>query len=363
MRRVSHSPLAVPFVVGLVQWIAWTCTSYAQWTAISLHPEGVNSSSLSGIKGGQPSGVILSHPQFGSPRAAIWSGLTSAYVELAPQASFSSVRAAATGTQAGYAYIGGDVRASVWHGTAGSRVDLHPEMAFSSQVYGTDGAQQVGFASIPTTDKAALWTGSAESFVNLNPANASASFAMGVQNGEQGGAAFIAGRWEAGMWSGTAASWRSLHPVGWQSSQISDMHNGEQVGRVGGGLYRASLWRGTAGSWVNLEPPEARDSEANAVYDGQQVGWIIGTSGSLRASLWHGTAASWIDLHAVLPAGYSSSTAEDIWHDDEHTYVAGEAHNESLNRREAYVWIGPVPCPSAVSVLGIGLVAVLRYRR
>lgn len=113
-------------------------------------------------------------------------------------------------------------------------------------------------------------------------------------------------------------------------------------GQLGGwatfaGVTKAGLWVDTAAQWTPLDPVNATESKVTGMTRGFQVGYatILGES---RAALWRGTPSSWVDLHALLPAGYSSSHATGVAYDGNTLVVAGSARNTSTGRSEAFMW-------------------------
>ncbi|MFY9232913.1 MAG: hypothetical protein WAO58_00455 [Fimbriimonadaceae bacterium] len=177
--------------------------------------------------------------------------------------------------------------------------------------------------------------------INLHPAGANSSYAYGVSEGQQVGEAEAGGIRRAGLWSGTADSWVDLRSESSPDSRAYGVHRGQQAGYITvGGYQRASLWTGTDDSWVNLHPDGATNSQAYGVGSGQQVGWT-NMVGWERASLWSGTAASWVDMHALLPSGFSSSTAQGICQNAVFTYVVGNGFNTISHRTEALMWRAP----------------------
>ena len=163
-----------------------------------------------------------------------------------------------------------------------------------------------------------------------------------------------------------SAGWTvtNLHPAGASDSSAHGVSGGQQVGSAEvGGDRHAGLWSGTAASWVDLNPAPAGSSYSQAfgVSGGQQVGYAK-VGGTDYASLWSGTAESWGDLDALLPAGYSGSEAWGVFTSGVETWVAGSAHNTSLDREEAFLW-HYVPEPSTILALLCGLGGVVWRKR
>jgi hypothetical protein len=237
-------------------------------------------------------------------------------------------------------------------------VDLNPFGYHGSCAYGVSDGQQVGFAiSFAGYWSAGLWYGTAASYVNLNP-GVIQSEAFGVSDGQQVGWADIGGDAHASLWSGTAASWVDLNPAESTYSVAYGVCDGQQVGyALIASQTHAGLWSGTAESWLDLSPAGSTQSKAGGVSNGRQVGYA-NIGGYDHAGLWSGTADSWMDLHKFLPANYISSQARGIEVSGNDVWVAGYAHNNTLNRDEAILWHNVIPEPSSLLALGTGLLAL-----
>jgi hypothetical protein len=158
-----------------------------------------------------------------------------------------------------------------------------------------------------------------------------------------------------------------LNPIGAVESVVYASSGAQQVGYTDfpthpGDAIHASLWSSTAASWVDLNPSGAAYSYAYGVWGSQQVG-VAYVGGVPRASLWSSTSSSWVDLHALLPSGFSSSTAKAIWTDGASIFVGGSGFNTLTNRNEALLWSYQVPAPSAGAVIALGGLIASRRRR
>ncbi len=343
----------------------------ADWTVVSLQPDGPAWSQAFGVGDGQQAGVANLQP--GGQRASLWTGDAASWINLHPAdggGSHTRANAAHGGQQGGWISTGTSTtqsRAALWEGTAESFVLLHPAGAGRSEVLGIHDGQQVGYFNESGTgssaNRAVLWTGSAASMVNLHPAEATgASRANAVHNGQQVGFANISGN-RAGFWTGSAASWVNLHPAEATTSQATSVHNGQQGGFANIGGNRASLWTGTAASWINLHPADSMSSVVEGVYDGVQVGHVFGDIGGgvlrERASVWTGSAESWEDLSQILPPGtWGDTRANAVWSDGDTLYVVGYGINMGVSpaRNEALLWTKPLTGDCIVDLNGDGVV-------
>jgi hypothetical protein len=315
----------------------------AQWTVVNLHPAGATESQANGVSGDVQAGQARVD---GVLHACLWNGSAESWVDLDPAGSLESWANGVIGDQqVGQASVPTYPHASLWFGTSASWVDLNPTGVTHSVACDAAAGQQVGIVSYNSNWRASLWSGSAATWVNLDPYLSSWSEGWGTDGGQQVGRARVGGVTAASLWSGTAASWVSLHPAGAMSSCAFDVHGGHQVGYLSVGVPHATLWSGTAASCVDLNPEGASESQALGVHLDQQVGYAL--IGECRAVLWNGSAASWVDLHAFLPPEYSESKALGISHGSA-TYVAGWGQNTVTGRKEALLWIGPLPASGVV---------------
>jgi hypothetical protein len=230
--------------------------------------------------------------------------------------------------QVGALYIDSIRHAALWSGTQESAVDLNPTLltGFDQSIaYGTARAQQVGSGVGPATDDpnehALLWEGTAASAIDLHPAGFTTTFAQATDGQQQVGAGAIAGHFHALLWTGTADSAVDLGASGggisFTDSVAYGVGGGQQVGYLQFGPLseqRAALWNGTADSVVDLRPNDSKTAYAFATNGRIQVGQTqsLPPEFFIHARLWKGTADSAVDLHALLPAGFTNSTAYSI---------------------------------------------------
>jgi len=247
-----------------------------------------------------------------------------------------------------------DAHAALWFGTPESRIDL--ALATSSAL-AVRGNMQTGWVQVQSTYHAAIWRGNAASFVDLHPLGASSSYTYATDGVLQGGVAWYAipngTQSHAAIWNGTAQSYLDLSPGG-RDAYIHGMVPGVQVGRVfinAAHADHAALWHGTAASWIDLHPAAAVagasrfNATTGTIHVGQ--GRVDGTGGIEGALINFGTPTSWVNLYDYLPPGYNSgSVAHAVYQDGGTIYVAGFAVRDSTGEREAFLWIGHVPCYS-----------------
>ncbi|HLP83659.1 MAG TPA: hypothetical protein VK157_04860, partial [Phycisphaerales bacterium] len=138
---------------------------------------------------------------------------------------------------------------------------------------------------------------------------------------------------------------------------------GQQVGYVlSGAVTRANLWTGTAASRIELHQPAWIRSAAYDTNGTFQVGQVQ-TGNVFRASLWSGSADSWIDLHALLPEGFSESSAGGVFSDGNTLSIVGWGRNAVTDDYEALLWTSPIPTPGVATLFGIAGIFVARRRR
>jgi hypothetical protein len=313
--------LAAPYFISFP-------ASAQEWTVVNLHPAGAAASTGNDVADGQQGGL-----------GGYWTGTAESFVSLGPLALVYGV---GSGQQAGR-FVDGNLRACVWSGSAESRVVLHPAGAFISEATDTHNGMQVGWVGQTGTSPphAVLWNSSAASMVDLHPAGPTLSQALGIHGGQQvGNVRYSTGLNRAALWNGSAASFVDLHPGVGTISVARGTDGVEQVGSVQFATFHAALWRGSAATFVDLHPPGAYFSNAHGVAAGQQVGSVTATEESgARATIWSGSAATALDLHSFLPADFTSSVANGIWHDGAVTYVVGTGYNNTNARNEALMWI------------------------
>jgi hypothetical protein len=262
----------------------------------------------------------------------------------------NGVQSAAGGQVGGYGVtiaVGFAVHAVYWT-SAGTPVDLNPSGFVESEVYATDGANQVG--GVPNdgrgfTAHALLWAGTAASAVDLNPVGDASSIAFGVYGNQQVGRAAVTsgGSTHAMLWTGTAASAVDLNPTNLPNITSSTAYATDGTQQVGQGNNDAILWTGTAASAVDLMPPGFSNTFAIGLVPNQQVGFGHNNqTASFNAILWSGSAASFVDLNGP---GYVDTYAVDT----NGVHQVGFGFNQSTNEDVALLWSG-----SAGSVVNLG---------
>ncbi len=310
----------------------------AQWVVSDLHPMNATWSEAQAVSEAVEVGTVI---YGGYQHASVWNGSAASWVDIHPAGAWRSNVLGMSGDQlVGYAFVMGfqQDHACLWNTTTGSWIDLHPAGATSSYAEDAEPGRQVGWVRFGTTDStAALWSGSAASWVNLNPPGAVSSKCEGASGGRQAGMAVVGGQLRAILWSGSAASWVDLSPAGSPSSVAHDISGGQQVGAaIVAGVPHACLWSGSAASWVDLHPVGVLESRCRATDGTHQAGYVfLGPYQSPRASFWSGTAESWVDLHALLPEGFTSSSAYGIWSDPTAIRVVGYGYK---NGGRALLW-------------------------
>jgi MYXO-CTERM domain-containing protein len=358
LRRADRAPLAAAAILTLTGTAA-----HGQWSWTDLHPAPATSHSVAdGVRGGQQVGWV----GVNAWRPALWNNTAASFTDLTPAGYVSGFAHSTSGAnQVGR--VSTDhvtMNAALWSGTAASFVNLHPAGAGMSQAHAVDGGQQGGVAFVGGLGRAALWSGSAASFVDLTPATAIDARVNGLGAGQQSGSVDFGIGNNAALWTGSAASFVNLNPAGAGDSQVRRAHGLSQVGYATVIDQHAALWTGSAASFVDLNPAGAAASEAWGVFNSLQVGWArLSPGGPENAAIWSGTAGSFFNLHSILPGGYSSSIARQVWVDGlGDTWVAGEAYMGVTSH--AMLWHLPVPAPGAATGLALlGAAAVHRRRR
>ena len=159
---------------------------------ISLSPPGATfNSRATGIWGSEVSGTWYRSPTGSDPHAALWTSLdSSGFVDLT-QPSFikSDALAVSRGQVAGWAIIvNAGKHAGFWTNSAASFQDLAPSGTTASELFGTNGTQQVGDVSLlpgggslPVDSHAAVWSGTAASYEMLpSPQGSNYSIAFAI---------------------------------------------------------------------------------------------------------------------------------------------------------------------------------------
>lgn len=262
--------------------------------------------------------------------ALVWDMGTKRAVDFRPRGFHSAgVNAMAHGVQAGYVRPANGARgyAALWRGTPESFVFLHPfptAGGFDSRVNDTDGTYQVGNASDGDRNLALVWKGTRESVQVYNPPGCRVAVAWGIDWPYVCGSAVGYG---AILWNGGPDKFVSLHPFPYESSGIYATRAGVQVGTVFGGVLRlegAAMWTGTASSFRLLHRFAWLQSHMLDTNGRTHVGWAQRYSDYRRIAIaFEGVdSPSYVDLHAMLPPGYTSSSALDI---DKEGVIVGNA--------------------------------------
>ena len=142
---------------------------------VDLSPPGATFfTEASSIWGNEVSGTWHRDPTGSDPHAALWTSLSpSGFVDLSlPSFIRSDAPAISRGQVAGWALIvNAGKHAGIWTNNAASFLDLAPAGTTASELFGTNGVQQVGDVSLlpsggglPTDHHAAVWNGTAGSY-------------------------------------------------------------------------------------------------------------------------------------------------------------------------------------------------------
>jgi len=281
--------------------------------AVSLNPAGANYSYANAIFGNQVGGAVNSAATNNNDHAALWTGGSSAFLDLHPPnatGTLSALYGVGQGMQVGYAEmtITSLPRFSyhpfLWSGSAASGVDLWPGLAGATHgvAAACAGNQQVGWMVFNDSmhpfysmkSHAFLWTGSAASAIDLHPASGfNATAAMGTDGSQQ-----------VGYGIDSSAMWHAL------------------------------LWFGNAASYVDLTPDGALGARAYACRNGFQVGYVNTADGGQHAALWNGSQETMVDLDANSGSGFTNSVATGI---DENGNIVGYT-NFGLLGSVAVMW-------------------------
>jgi hypothetical protein len=339
------------------------------WQVVNLHPPGPgNSYGYAGFGPQQGGDLIAPSPV----HPVVWNSIPQSVSSLLPPGfSSGNVRGMHEGSQVGgvtTSLPGGGTHgaAALWYGTAASFQNLHPAGYGSSIAYGVRGNQQVGYvlpAVMSASPQAALWQGTASSFVSLHPANAIRSWAYATDGERQGGYAYSHLGYHAAIWNGSP-QYINLNPPGSNLAEIRAMAPGAQAGfaRLAGELNPfAAVWRGTAESYINMNPTGSGRSEIHGTTGQFHVGgaWFASLPDAI---LWYGDRPDdYINLHALLPGSPGTSFARAVSVVGDRIYIVGDVSYGAP--RQAVLWIGTIPSPSAaITILG-GLAALAHRRR
>jgi hypothetical protein len=324
-----------------------TASSLAQqWTAIVLHPAGMQSSVVTAVNATHQGGYVNWPIGSSTTQAGVWAGTAGSWTPFSTESQIAGVLGMDEHRQVG-SFTSPPLHASMWTGTAQSWTSMHPAGTTHSHIAAVFGGMQVGAIrlSVSGSDRAALWRGSPESFLDLHPASALSSVGVGTDGVLQGG--YI--RLQATnttvpvIWNGTAASMVNLRPGG--SGYLHGMAPGVQVGEIfEPGMTIAALWRGSAASFVNLNPPGNNLARLRATTGRVHVGAFGQFNGS-RAGVNFDSPTSWVSLHQFLPSEYGSfSEATCIYQSGPTIYVGGWARYNLTFSDHAILWIGTMPC-------------------
>jgi hypothetical protein len=322
---------------------------HGQWTAVSLHTGGADSSHIYAVGANIQGGFApMPYPYL---RPVIWSGTPESAMALFTT-SAGSVNAIWGDSQGGSAALG----ACIWQSTPESRLDLAPGTI--SAVKAMRGDQQAGYRN----GHATLWRGTPSSMVDLHPSAYQQSSADATDGQYQGGWVSGVGLFHAALWDGSASSFIDLH-VGNGLSRVWGMAPGQQVGYFDTqGETHACMWLGSAASIVDMHPGGGGGSQLYATIGNVQAGYITGpaTGGIPHAGIWFGTPNSFFDLHPFLPPGFSESAAYALYQDGDTLFVGGHAWRNG--RYEGILWTGTIPAPACGTMILLGVLGVARRR-
>jgi hypothetical protein len=296
--------------------------------------------------------------------AVLWNSSSSNYIDLNPSGFDYSEAHGTNGTQqVGYGETSGVPHALLWNGSAGDYADLHPSGYTESYATGTNGTQQVGY-SWPS--RALLWNGTAESCVELHPNGFAGSRAYGISDTQQvvgkvysydWGGPYGMGAWHAWLWNGSAEDYVDLHPSGFEQSEADGISGSQQVGLgwLDAFTSHALVWNGDLESCVDLHPSGYAWSAALGTNGTQQVGWASGYEMPKRPIVWDGSAVGFVEL--------SRGSLYEAWATgiDDYGNIVGVGmgiHGDY----HALLW-QPVPEPATISLLALGGLAMIRWRR
>jgi hypothetical protein len=278
---------------------------------IDVTPPGYSAAAIENGRGSQWVGSVGQSPWNYVPAAFLWTGNSSAGVNLQPSGfNFSEALGVGGGKQVGYIGFGyscsecGTIierHATMWSGSAENYVLLHaPDYSGGAYAYDTDGIQTVGEGTPDSGNavNALLWNTPAAPIV-LNPPGFDFAFASGVQDGRQIGFA---------------------------------------QGPVTGDQAHALLWNSSPTSYVDLHSALFYQTYGNAMNATRQVGGGYPVDAwTSHALVWSGSAKSVIDLHQFLPPGFRlrHSNAYDI---DEFGNIAGVCAEDASGNPRAVIW-------------------------
>ncbi|MBS1717867.1 MAG: PEP-CTERM sorting domain-containing protein [Armatimonadetes bacterium] len=358
-----------------------------------------------GIQGGYISDDTVSKY---NAHAYIWHGDNASNVDLNPaNADYSKVLGISRNGQyqTGDARINGTYYGAIWQGSAASAtLYTPPAWANASIIEGitNDGLHASGYSTKNNVWDAELWTPGQSGQVSINPDTATSSYAYKVVDANQGKDMEIAGWAQFG--DQHAYLWRfnsdgsntsvDLNPDGFQYSAAWDVQpsstltpdGGVAVGNAfDGSNLHAMEWKGSANNYTDLTPYGLgfTDAEAQGINTAGEVVGDAYDSYRFDAMVWD-TSGHATDLQQFLPANYYSSTAYSI---DDAGNVLGVANydfgNYEYSGAYAVLWtpntaarrfgqstvtytahfLYPVPEPTSMVALGLGVAAAIRRRR
>jgi hypothetical protein len=129
---------------------------------------------------------------------------------------------------------------------------------------------------------------------------------------------------------------------------------------VGFAYGNAAVWSASSLAYSNLHPAGIWVGSSLRGTNGQlQVGVTYNFNATvIHAGVWAGTAASYFDLHSVLDSSFRTSHTTAI---DEQGNIVGYGDSSTLGI-VALKW-SPVPEPSSVTLLLVGLAWAIRRKR
>ena len=267
-------------------------------------PPGVSTYEARGATGSAIVGVGLN---LLDKRAIYWNG--DQVTDLTPPLLFAASATATFGTaQGGTGSDALTTHALLWTGTAASVVDLHPSSGYSdSYLTSMTSGTQGGYARVGGLLHAVRWSGTSASMVDLHPSTGfDGTLVTGIAPGLQVGYGFptlMGGNAHALYWNDSSGSMVDIHPGGTFSASRATATDGTSVVGFfddGSSGTRALLWPSLSLPAVDISPAGYTQSVASGVHGAYQVGSARYSDGRKHAMVWKGTAASYLDLHDRL---------------------------------------------------------------
>jgi hypothetical protein len=308
-----------------------------------------------------------------------WRGTRESFTDFELDAGggrYAQIRAASGETLAGdfepASSRPGETHAAIWPSASGPVIDLNPAGYGLSRISATNGQQHVGYATVDpyisgSVSIPMLWTGtSARPVILPLPPGAKGAGASAISSTQQGGVAGFGNIGEvfeysasshAILWNGANGRAVDLHPPTATESRILAMTDTYQAGEVNYctkyDQRQAAIWFGSPDSVRILAAPGSSVYGSSGPY---QIGATT-VAGQSHATMWNSSASSAIDLHALLPAGFVSSSAYHIWTDGDKIVIGGSASIyedggwDFVWADHAMLWIfGPVVSPTFTGV-------------